>query len=184
MPPAGISRPVAAWTSSYSSPAGIEVAEQDHLEAARTWLRARWPATAARFFSLMPNLPWLAPVASIMSDMPARDLVRVPAHDLDVLVEERLALGAVGDDALDARGRLDVGGEPSAAGADDAHFLQTLAQHGGVYREAPFHSIMARVSFPETDAYSPPRAIIASASAFLPLEASSATRAAVLWNSA
>ena len=44
-------------------------------------------------------------------------------HHHGVLVQERLAFGAVGDDGVGLGGELDVSGKTAAAGADDAGFF-------------------------------------------------------------
>jgi len=50
-------------------------------------------------------------------------------HQLGVPVDERLALGAIGDEVFHLRLRFDVGGESGAAGAHHAALTQTVAEH-------------------------------------------------------
>ena len=52
-----------------------------------------------------------------MDVMPARISVGKVLHQLGVFVDQRLALGAVGDHEFHLRLRFDVGGKPGAAGA-------------------------------------------------------------------
>ena len=65
---------------------------------------------------------------------------RLVLHQLLVLVEQRLALGAVDDDGGDLRRQLDGGGEAGPAGADDAVVLdageggQVLGRAAGLTR--------------------------------------------------
>ena len=46
-----------------------------------------------------------------------------------VFVQQRLALGGVGDDQGDARAQLYRGGKAPAAGADDAEFTDPIDRH-------------------------------------------------------
>ena len=50
-------------------------------------------------------------------------------HELGVLMDERLALGAVGDHVLHPRLRLDICREAGPAGAHHAALAQFLAEH-------------------------------------------------------
>ena len=50
-------------------------------------------------------------------------------HQLGILVDQRLAFGAVGDEELDAGLRLDVGREAGPSGAHHAAFAQAVAEH-------------------------------------------------------
>lgn len=50
---------------------------------------------------------------------------------MEVLVEQRFALGAVGDHRVRLAGQFDVGGKAAAAGADHAGLLDLFHQiHG------------------------------------------------------
>jgi hypothetical protein len=60
---------------------------------------------------------------------PRQNLYGEMLHQLCVLVDQRLALGAVGDHEFHLRLRFYVGGEPGPTGADDTVLTQFLTEH-------------------------------------------------------
>ena len=99
------------------------------MPAAVAW--GSMAATAPLFFSLMPKWPVLGAGELHHGAHAGDDLGGVVLHELGVLVDERLALGAVGDHEFNARLGLDVGGKAGAAGADYTQGTQHFTRGGG-----------------------------------------------------
>src|ERR1035441_10480394 len=86
-------------------------------------------ASASAFFVLMPNLPFLGAHRVHEGEHSGQDRLRKMLHQLGIFVDERLALGSVGDHELHLRLRLDIGWKAGPAGAHYPGFAQLLNEH-------------------------------------------------------
>ena len=82
------------------------------------------------YFSLMPMTPCGAPTISMAGDHAAQERLGVVVQQLLVLVQQRLALGGVGDDQRHARSQLHRRGKSAAARAHDAKLTHAPAVMG------------------------------------------------------
>ncbi len=109
---------------------GIEIAQQDQLDGLR--LQVSLDGFDGGCILLFDAELALAGLGGLHHEVhPGEDLSREALHELEVFVDQGLALSAVGDHGFDLGFGLDVSGEACAASADHAELFQLRAQHAG-----------------------------------------------------